>query len=195
MTAQAMDSLTFEGRHYQLACEPLADWLYRRKNRKLRFRSRTTACWRGYDASWEVARGRLYLTSFSATQMDGTPATIDSLFANYSRQYLDSVKADDPDNAGPGRFAFWCTDTLICPFGARIKYKHAGYLSRYEKELWLTFKDGFLIGQQIVSNEPPPRADCGPAASALYEVLTPTEVDSELMHLRDREWRASRSSK
>lgn len=189
MTAQVTDGLTFEGRRYQLAGEPLADWLCRRKNRQLRFRAKSTACWRGYSARWEVTCGRLYLTSFSASLVDGTPATIDSLFANYSRQYLDSVKADDPSNAGPGRFAFWCTGTFSCPFGELLDYVHAGYESSYEGELLLSFKEGFLVGQHIVNNE------IGVRAQEPADVLTPLEMESELMHLHDHEWRANRSGK
>lgn len=193
MTAQVTDNLTFEGRGYQLASEPLAGWLYRRKNRQLHFRAQHTACSRGYSASWEVASGRLYLTSFSAHLDDGTSATIDSLFANYSRQYLDSVKADDPSNAGPGRFAFWCTGTLRCPFGARLKYVHSGYGSTYERDLLLNFEDGFLVGQRIVDNMPASRPHASDQVSAMAEVLTPIELESELMHLRDHEWRAKRA--
>lgn len=136
-----------------------------------------------------MARGRLYLKSFSARLADGRPATIDSLFANYSRQYLDSVKADDPSNAGPGRCAFWCTGTLHCPFGARLKYVHSGYGSTYERDLLLSVEDGFLVGQRIVDNMPDPRPQASDQVPAMTDVLTPTELESELMHLHDREWR------
>lgn len=189
MTAQMPDCLTFEGREFELASEPLGQWLGRPKNRQLRFRAPHTACRRGYYASWEVARGRLYLTSFSARLVDRMPATVESLFANYSRQYLDSVKADDPSNAGPGRFAFWCNGILRCPFGEQLNSDHSGYGSKYEGDLLLNFKDGFLVGQRIVNNENVLQSR-EPA-----DVLTPLEIESELMYLRDREWRANRSSK
>ena len=112
MTAQVSDSMKFEGRWFSLSCEPLRYWLERRKSRKdrpLRFRPRSTACSRGYFVKWEIARGRLYMTSISGTLMDGSTVTPDALFANYSKQYLDSVGANDPANAGPGTFAFWVT--------------------------------------------------------------------------------------
>ena len=140
-----------------------------------------------------VARGRLYLTSFSAHLAGGTPATIETLFANYSREYFDSVKANDPSNAGPGRFAFWCTGTLRCPFGELLEDVHAGYESIYEKELLLSFKDGFLVGQRIVNNER--QFHDAFEGRAMEVVLTPNEMESELMHLRDREWRANQSRK
>lgn len=162
MTAQVSDSLIFEGRGFSLSCEPLITWLWRRKNRGLQFRMSNTACSRGYSSTWEIQRGRLYLTSISGTLRDGTAATLESLFVNYSKQYLDSVGANDPANAGPGAFAFWVTGTLRCSFGKLLKYEHMGYSSIHEGALHLCMQDGFLIGSRIVHRElrkRPPKVD------------------------------------
>jgi hypothetical protein len=153
MTAQISDRILFEGRRRYLASEPLSSWLARKKNKHMHFRRQNSAVSRGYRAAWEVARGRLYLTHFAADLPDGTPATMDMLFANYTQEYLQSVGADHPSNAGPGRFAFWFTGGLCCPFGAVIEYDHSGYDSVTEGELILWFKEGFLIGTRIVRNE------------------------------------------
>jgi hypothetical protein len=154
MTAQISDHILFEGRHFSLASEPLAAWLDRRKNRHLRFRRTSTACSRGYGAAWEVARGRLYLTKFVASLADGTPASMETLFANYTDQFYASVNACAPENAGPGRFAFWFTGMLRCPMGKQLAYRHYGYGSIFERDLCLCFKDGYLIGSRIVDNRP-----------------------------------------
>ena len=153
MTAQVGDGLKFEGRRFSLDCEPLAAWLSRRKNKTLTFRRRHTACWRGYVATWEVFRGRLYLTSISGTLSSGSAASVEALFANYTDQYLDSVGANDPANAGPGAFAFWVTGTLWCSFGPLLKYEHTGYASIRQSELHLVMREGFLIGSRIVQRE------------------------------------------
>ena len=153
MTAQFADAIKFEGRMFELAGEPLAFWLERRKNKGLRFRREHTGLSRGYVSSWEVAKGRLYLTKFSAHMADGTMATVDALFKNYSSQYLDSVKAVDPSNAGLGQFAFWLTATMRCPLGKLIDYKHDGYSSVRERDLMLEFRDGFLVGSRIIEND------------------------------------------
>lgn len=155
MTAQISDRLKFEGRFFSLSCEPLITWLWRRKNKGLRFQRSSSACSRGYGAEWEIHQGRLYMSSIAGTLSDGSPATLASIFANYSKQYLDSVGANDPANAGPGAFAFWVTGTLTCSFGKLLKYKHAGYSSIREGELHLCMKDGFLIGTRIVHCELP----------------------------------------
>lgn len=155
MTAQAADLLIFEGRQYGLSCEPLTTWLWRRKNKSLRFQRMSTAVSRGYLSSWEINRGRLYLSSIRGTLIDGEPATLDSLFVNYSKQYLDSVGANDESNQGPGAFAFWVTGTLVCSFGNLLWYEHAGYESIHEFDLHLWVVDGFLRGTRIVQRQAP----------------------------------------
>ena len=154
MTAQITDHILFDGQRFSLASEPLAAWLDRRKNRQLRFYRASTACSRGYGAAWEVARGRLYLTKFVARLVDGTPASIETLFANYTDQFYASVNVQAPANEGPGRFAFWFTGMLRCPMGKQLAYRHYGYGSIFERELCLCFQDGRLIGSRIVDNLP-----------------------------------------
>ena len=149
MTAQIMDTLVYEGREYSLADEPLYDWLERKRNRGMRFVAPHSGCWRGYQARWEIAEGRLYLTRFKARLQDGTAATMDGLFVNYSQEFYRAAGALDPANAGPGRFAFWVNGALHCPLGRLLEYKHAGYSSVYERELVLQFQGGFLVGSGI----------------------------------------------
>lgn len=76
MTAQLTDGIKFEGRVFEMASEPLAFWLARRKNIALRFRRIHTVLSRGYVSSWEVSKGRLYLTKFTAEMVYGTPVTV-----------------------------------------------------------------------------------------------------------------------
>ncbi len=157
MTAQVSDGLKFEGRWHRLSCEPLITWLSRRKNNSLRFRRLSTARSRGYGAQWEIHNGRLYLIAISGTFADGSPVTLESLFVNYSKQYLDSVGANDSSNAGPGAFAFWVTGTLSCSLGKLMKYEHAGYSSIHEGEMQFHMKDGFLLGTKVLQQREMPR--------------------------------------
>jgi hypothetical protein len=94
------------------------------------------------------------MTSISGTLSDGSSATLDSLFVNYSKQYLESVGFNDQSSAGSGAFAFWVTGTLRCSFGALLKYEHTGYASIHQGELHLVMEDGFLVGTRIVHRDP-----------------------------------------
>jgi len=169
MTAQGGDNIVFEDRRLVLASEPLASWLGRRKNKNIYFRRKSTAVSRGYLALWEIARGRLYLTRLLASLPDGSPASVDALFENYTDQFFASVKAYAPENAGPGRFAFWYSGPLICPLGKMLVYKHYGYGSIFERELVLCIREGYLIGSRIVVNSDLAKADAAH--------LTPDELE------------------
>ena len=171
MTAQGGDNIIFEGRRLVLASEPLASWLERRKNKNIHFRRKSTAVSRGYLALWEIARGRLYLTRLLASLPDGTPASMDALFENYTEQFYESVKAYAPENAGPGRFAFWYTGGLVCPLGKMLVYKHYGYGSIFERELVLCIREGYLIGSRIVVNSDLAKTDAVHPTSDELEML------------------------
>lgn len=150
MTAQVPDSIFCEGCWRELACEPLRPWLARRKNSHLRFRPGSSACQRGYRSEWMVERGRLFLTRFSARLPNGQAAEMSMLFENYSVQFYKDCHANESENQGPGRFAFWVTGTLRCRLGRLLRYEHMGYESLYEAELHLVFDRGLLVGQRIV---------------------------------------------
>lgn len=180
MTAQFSDSLAFEGRTYALDCEPLYGWLARKKNRQIRFKRTHSAHTRGYWSRWEIHRGRLYLTRFSARLTNGRFAGFATLFENYSNQFYLDCGAVHPDNAGPGRFAFWVNGWLSCHFGRLIHYEHGSYRSVYEGELHLLFRDGFLIDQRIVHNTPAPAATSELRPIALHELFTAEELEELL---------------
>lgn len=152
MTAQVMDEIRFEGRRFALAADPLAPWLGRRKNRRLRFGVTSSVCWRGYRCGWEVYSGRLYLTWFEPSIRGPHTPSLHMLFENYSEQYYAGVGKGDPSYAGAGAFAFWVTDTLSCPLCELLEYHHIGFASVWEKTLLLHFEEGVLVGSQIRIN-------------------------------------------
>lgn len=180
MTAQFSDSLVFEGRTFSLDCEPLHDWLARKKNRQIRFKRTNTAHTRGYWSRWAVHRGRLYLTHFSGRLPNGRFAGFRTLFENYSDQFYLDCRANHPDNDGPGKFAFWFDGWLSCHFGDRIRYEHSPYQSVYEGELHLLFKGGFLMGQRIVRNRPSIAAESERHPIALCKHFTAEEIEELL---------------
>lgn len=71
MTTQFADEIEIDGVGYSLHSEPL-NALFRPKRQggggatRPRFSFNSTACWRGYIASWKMADGKLWLTGLSA---------------------------------------------------------------------------------------------------------------------------------
>lgn len=139
MTAQVHDRLIYKGQHFDLAAEPLHPWLARRRNKHVGFKRRTTACWRGYVASWEIVEDRLYLVDIRANFADGRAATLADLFPETPQRVP----------------ATWFTGELRCPTGRLLGYIHSGYSSIYEQDLFLRFEQGVLLEERTVTNEPP----------------------------------------
>ena len=130
MTAQLKERLIILGKEYGMATEPLAVYLQelQAKPKLILF---STACWRGYIGSWELLNNKLYLVDFSGKIND------DNKIVDVGLDYL-----------FPGRervFAKWFSGTIRVPHGKVTNYIHAGYLTEYEAEFLLEFKEGNLI--------------------------------------------------
>jgi hypothetical protein len=95
---------------------------------KPEFQTNCTALWRGYVGGWEIVSGRLYLVKLTGTLMDGSDANLESVFPGF-----------------PSRvFAHWFTGTLRIPRGQRLKYRHMGYGSVYERDEMLELEYGVI---------------------------------------------------
>lgn len=130
MTAQIKERLIINGKEYGMATEPLAVYLQelQPKPKLILF---STACWRGYIGSWELINNQLYLVAFSGKIED------DNNIVNVGLDYL-----------FPGKvrvYARWFSGIIRVPHGKVLKYVHADYLTEYEKEYLLEFREGNLI--------------------------------------------------
>ena len=127
MTAQFREQLTYKGEQYSMATEPLSEYL---EKNNIEFVFSSTACWRGYIGSWSIENDRLYLTDLKATIENYEEVGIEYLFP-------DSQKVFDE----------WFSGEIRIPYGELLEYIHMGYDSIYEKELFLTIKDGVVVDQ------------------------------------------------
>jgi hypothetical protein len=165
MTAQAAETLIYKGEELAMCSTPL-DVFLAGSGRDLSFQDRSTACWRGYIAGWEVRGDRLYIVDIMATLANGRDATMEDLFPGF------------PD----GAFAHWYTGEVRCPMGAQLQYVHMGFSSEFEKDLFLEFRAGVLIAERIVENgKAPPKAVTRyqPAAWTTYPAKTFDHPDAE----------------
>jgi hypothetical protein len=131
MTAQAGDHIHYQGEELTMATEPLEQYLCRLENRPV-FRVFSTACWRGYQASWTVREGKLWLTGLTGYIKDYEMVGMDFLFPDRSEV-----------------FAEWFTGTIRIPHGKLLMYVHMEYSSVYENEIFLEFEKGNLIHSHI----------------------------------------------
>ena len=135
MTAQAMEKIFINGKEHSMASEPLASYLSNLKVKPKLFPP-SSACWRGYVGTWEIKKDKLYLIAFEGFTINiYKPFGIDILF---------------PDKKIV--FAEWFTGEVRIPQGDILDYVHGGYLSSFEKDMFLEIKNGQLIGQRTVDN-------------------------------------------
>ena len=142
MTAQIGDRLFVDGQEASMTSFPALPSRVRRKSTKTspdtKIEERdgvpylapdltnSTACWRGYVASWTIQDDRLYLTE---------------IMGKYELNSTEPVLAD------------WFSGTLRIPQGECIEYIHMGFASRYERERWLTIEKGVLVDDCVLNAE------------------------------------------
>jgi hypothetical protein len=137
MTAQFPDRIVFNGEELKLLGEPFTEWLETKfKGPFWRgvfgyniFLTDNTACRRGYTATWKIEGGRLFLIEIRGElEATGKQATLNYFF---------------PD-AGASVFADWFSGTLRVAGGDCVEYVHGGWLSKYEREIYLLVENGVV---------------------------------------------------
>lgn len=100
----------------------------------------STACWREYQAKWEIVNNELYLIGIYSCCFyeDKIQADLEKLFP---QKYINGkVKAD------------WVTAKILSPQGKQLYYVHMGYESLYEKEVVYEIVSGQLKGIETYDN-------------------------------------------
>jgi hypothetical protein len=135
MTAQVRDILLYNGTTYHIATEPLKQLFEIMGDDKPKLISPHTACWRGYVGTWQIEEDKLYLIDFQGHGEKQAKVGMEYIFPG-------QIKV----------FAEWYTGEIRIPHGELLHYEHRGYLSIYEKELFLEFKKGILISTRELDN-------------------------------------------
>ncbi len=132
MTAQVHERLIYEGRELSMTfCPPLPEG-----DPRLQVRPEdemadcapiifSTACWRGYIATWEIKDGKFYLVDIEGRYTLATDAPI---------------------------LADWFSGVLRIPQGDILHYVHMGFASIYERELLVTVEKGVVVETRVVDN-------------------------------------------
>lgn len=135
MTAQVPENLRYQNEEVPMCTTPLDDYFHM-GGYKPNFKVPFTALWRGYVGTWEILNNRLYLIELEANFIDGTEASVATIFP------------DTPQRV----FAHWYSGTLRIPQGNLLKYEHGGFLSTYERDLLLEIERGLLVETRVISN-------------------------------------------
>jgi heme-binding protein len=133
VTAQIHERLILDGEETSMAfCPPLPDGHPRisasdsdEAGEDERFILHSTACWRGYQGTWEISDGRLYLVALRGRlQLRG----------------------------GEPLLADWFSGILRVPRGEIIEYVHMGFGSVHEQEVHIKIENGMVVTRRVIDN-------------------------------------------
>jgi hypothetical protein len=134
MTAQVHEGLIFNGERSSMAfCPPLPERHPRiispdpgEAPRDLTdFILGSTACWRGYQGTWEVKDGHFYLVA---------------LRGRFQLAPGEPLLAD------------WFTGVIRIPRGELLQYVHMGFGSVYEEEVHVKIERGTVVASRTIDN-------------------------------------------
>ena len=147
MTAQIPDILIHRAQRLSLCSTPLEDYFEALgRRRRPRFFRASTACWRGYIATWEIRDGKLYLNELDGELERGrknvklVPADLKTVLPQFE----------------PPIMATWVNDELRCPEGRLRSYVHCGFASEYERDRLFLVQQGVLVEEWLRLNPPEP---------------------------------------
>lgn len=150
MTAQATESLHYEGEGLSLCGEPLAGY-FALLGESPPFAAPHTALWRGYIGGWEILDNRLYLTELSGYSTSGDEIDLQQIFPDFPERV----------------FAHWVNGRFRATRGERLQYVHAGFASVYEQDLFFEFDEGILLSVEVRDNRTSPNQSVGTAPPVL----------------------------
>jgi len=139
-TAQTGERLLYKGATNRLCTLPLEPYL---KKHNLRLYEvappkefmMSTGCWRGYIGTWQIKDGFLWLVSVQ--HLDRTPVPLSRVFTNQ----VPPIKAT------------WYSGTLHVTQGKMLRYIHARFDSKFERDLYIEIVDGKVKSEKVRENK------------------------------------------
>ncbi|TCI85704.1 hypothetical protein [Tenacibaculum sp. M341] len=140
-TGQIPDIIIFKGDTLSLFSNPLEEYLEKKKTRAInhyKLEPESTACYRGYVATWEIKDNQLFLVK------------IDYCHDNEEKikRKFDFVKEFGEETV----LAKWFSGKILIVSGKELIYFHSGYSAIYEKEIELSISDGKITNKKVIDN-------------------------------------------
>ena len=136
MAAQLPDRILLNGEYLNLYSNPLEQYWISLQKKKPAFHVFPN-CKRGYLADWELRAEQLFLTAVEGTY--------DVNFVFFKKAFRYTLKKLFGKKSNKLVKAKWFSGKLRIPLGKMTLYQHAGYDSRFEKELIVTVDKGNVI--------------------------------------------------
>ena len=145
-TAQRGEILEYQGKEIEIYTTPLEAYFDDGGHKRPEFPVASTALWRGYIGKWKIEGGKLYLVSLHREDWEsllegGSPLGEELPLLMVSKDWESPVHAT------------WFNKVLRIPEGDRLRYVHMGFGSTYERDRYLTIKDGNVVATKVVNNK------------------------------------------
>ncbi|MBR1549852.1 MAG: hypothetical protein IJ634_04365 [Bacteroidales bacterium] len=167
-TAQIPDILVVEGDTLYLFCNPLEGYFDAEHPRPDdMYGLGSTACWRNYQAYFELRKDSLFLTGI---RLDDKGDSTD--FYPLSRLF--------GDKATPrGVFASWVNEPIVSVSGDLLYYIHMGYASLYEFDIEYVMHQGIVKEHHVYDNRKSflPFSDENYGATNLMQTFVESQID------------------
>ena len=139
-TEQVPDLLVYNKDTVYIYSNPLQEkeHLLTKDNRFLKLSCSSTACWRRYQATWELIDDKLYLTKVSSCCNPNITADLNLIF----KEEISDQKV----------LATWYTGKIVVPIGEKLFGKHMGYSNVHQYEDILEVTNGIKNKTTRVDN-------------------------------------------
>ena len=134
-TAQYPDKIIYNGKEYSLHSNPMQEYFKNFPDKKPKSGIISSALWRGYIATFEVADNSLFLKDVEI--MVSKDSKDKKSFETEWKSVLSEVVSDNKKLK-----IDWFTGLLVLPFGKVVNYVHMGYGSTYENYILLEIDKG-----------------------------------------------------
>lgn len=179
-TGQIPDIMVVDGDTMLLLCNPLDGYFDEAHPRPAdMYGMGSTACWRAYQAYWEIRSDSLFLTGIRLGERGDS-----SDFYPLERLFGDKASAR-------GVFACWVNGNLRSAKGRMLYYVHLGYERVYEYDILYKVKAGKVRRKRIYDNTPTflpcNHAVCDDApGGSLLERYASSQIDYGRLGAEDR---------
>lgn len=137
-TAQYPDKIIYKGKEHSLHSNPMEVYFAKHPEKKPRSEIISSALWRGYVATFEIADGSLLLKDVEI-EVTNPDREHDFIFKSVIEQIVP---------AGERLKIDWFNGLLVLPEGKIVNYVHMGYGSTYERYTLLAVEKGVFKSER-----------------------------------------------
>ncbi|NIT57334.1 MAG: hypothetical protein GWN00_14210 [Aliifodinibius sp.] len=145
-TEQIPERIVYEGEERYLASFPLEQYFTEENPKPEWMEPTSTACWRGYVATWKIDGERLYLVEMTREEHRKVNGKLKSVDESVFEKLF-------PGSKKP-LLASWYSGVLQVPAGKPINPISLGFISALKEKLYVSIDKGQVVGRKLVVSDP-----------------------------------------